>query len=180
MNIVINTEKCNSDNITIFKNSKYKTRIGYKEDKLHLNGLCLNLNLQGLCILYIHQCYKCTFGYQKNKAVLDKLIQLEKDILSKYVCPITTKRPVYNISRQLTETPGTISLSHIKRGLYKSVVIKIIGIWESENEYGLIYFFYPTNLEPYSTQEYKPTAAPIPTCVYPCRIFRYPSTCINS
>jgi hypothetical protein len=192
MNIVINTEKCKSENITIFKNSKHKTRIGYKEDKLHLNGLCLNLNLKGLCILYIDRCYKCTFAYQKNKDVLEKLIQIEKEILSKYVCPISTKRPVYHLARQLVETPGTISLLHIKRGLYKSVVVKLIGIWENETEYGLIYFFYPTNLEPYATTTITtpattlttthptPQAVLFPEWVHPYRSFRYPTSCINS
>jgi hypothetical protein len=191
MNVVINTDKCKSENITIFKNSKHKTRIGYKEDKLHLNGLCLNVNLTGLCILYINQCYKCTFAYHKNKPVLEKLIRMEEEILSKYVCPISTKKPVHNLCRQLVETPGTITLSHIKRGLYKSVVVKIIGIWESETEYGLIYFFYPTNLEPYTTTS-PPTPPSIPAAaaaaatvllpewIQPYRSFRYPTTCINS
>lgn len=151
MNLVIDTEKCNAANVTIFKNSKHKTRIGYKEDKLILNGLYLTLNIKGLCIIYINHCYKCTFSYQRNKDVLAKLMQLEKDILSKYFCDsLAAKKPVYNICRHVLEYPGTISLCHAKRGLYKGVVVKILGIWENESEYGLIHYFYPTNKEPYT------------------------------
>ena len=147
MNLVIDTEKCNADNITIFKNSKHKTRIGYRDNKLLLNGLYLTINIKDLCIIYINHSYNCTFGYNKNKDVLAKLIQLEKDILSKYVVETSTKKPVYNICRQVVEYPGTISLSPVKRGLYQGVLVKIIGIWESETEYGLIHYFYPINKE---------------------------------
>lgn len=143
MNLVIDTDKCKSDNITIFKNSKHKTRIGYKDNKLLLNGLYLTLNIKDLCIIYINHAYKCTFGYNKNKELLGKLIQLEKDILSKYVLESSFKKPVYSICRQVIEYPGTISLSYVKRGLYKGVIVKIIGIWESETEYGLIHYFCP-------------------------------------
>lgn len=183
MNVVIDTEKCKADNVTIFKNSKHKTRIGYREDKLHLSGLCLTLNIKDLCIIYMNRSYKCSFGYHKNKEVLEKLIQLEKDILSKYECPISSKKPVHNICRQVVESPGTISLSHIKRGLYKSVAVKIIGIWESEKEYGLIYFFYPTNLEPYTTTATNTMIAekaPFLSSSSSGQIFRYPTTCISS
>lgn len=145
MNIVIDTEKCKSDNVTIFKNSKHKTRIGYKEDKMLLNGLYLMLNIKDICFININHSYKCTFGYNRNKNLLFKLIQLEKDILDKYgmaVCN-STKRPVYNICRQIIEYPGTISLSNTKKGFYKGVIVKIVGIWETEFEYGLIHYFYP-------------------------------------
>jgi hypothetical protein len=145
MNLVIDTEKCKSDNITIFKNSKHKTRIGYRDNRLLLNGLYLTLNIKDFCIFYINHSYKCSFGYNKNKELLTKLIQLEKDILSKYVIESSTKKPVYSIYRQVVEYPGTISLSYVKRGLYKGLILKIIGIWESETEYGLIHYFYPTN-----------------------------------
>jgi hypothetical protein len=145
MNLVIDTEKCNADNITIFKNSKHKTRIGYRDNKLLLNGLYLTINIKDLCIIYINHSYKCTFGYNKNRDVLGKLIQLEKDILSKHIIETTTKKPVYNICRQVVEYPGTISLSPVKRGLYQGVLVKIIGIWESDTEYGLIHYFYPIN-----------------------------------
>jgi hypothetical protein len=139
------------------------------------------LNIKGLCIIYINRSYKCTFAYQKNKDVLARLVQLEKEILSKYHEEGSNKKPVYNIGRQLAEYPGTITLSHVKRGLYKGVVVKIIGIWENETEYGLIHYFYPTNKEPFTPIDYKPAAAPlIQEWVHPCRIFRYPSTCVNS
>jgi hypothetical protein len=145
MNIVIDTEKCKSDNITIFKNSKHKTRIGYKEDNLLLNGLYLILNIKDLCFININHTYKCTFGYNRNKNVLLKLIQLEKDILNKYGMDISNKRPVYNICRQVVEYPGTISLTNTKKGFYRGVVVKIVGIWETELEYGLIHYFCPVN-----------------------------------
>lgn len=167
MNLVIDTEKCKADNITIFKNSKHKTRIGYKDNRLLLNGLYLSLNIKDLCIIYINHSYKCTFGYNKNKELLGKLIKLEKDILSK--CAMEpTKKPVYNICRQVVEYPGTISLSHVKRGLYKGVLVKIIGIWESETEYGLIHYFYPITRETYApmaTTSTSPSPSYLSNCI---------------
>jgi hypothetical protein len=143
MNIVIDTDKCKSDNVTIFKNSKHKIRIGYKDDKLLLNVLYLMLNIKDICFININNSYKCTFGYNRNKNILFKLIQLEKDILERYGIGKLQKRPVYNICRQIIEYPGTISLSNTKKGFYKGVIVKIVGIWETELEYGLIHYFYP-------------------------------------
>jgi hypothetical protein len=146
MNLVIKTEKFNIDNVMLYKTSKYKTRLGYKENKLLMNGLCLHVNIHDICFINLNNNYKCTFAYQRNKYAIFQLIQLEKDLLEKYK-PILNKVPSYNICREVAECPGTLSLSKTRKGLYKGIVIKIIGIWETDKEYGLIYYFYPIHNE---------------------------------
>ena len=53
---------------------------------------------------------------------------------------ITTKTPLYRISEQLNN--GFLKIfNHIETKENNEFILKIYGIWETENEYGLTYKF---------------------------------------
>ena len=76
----------------------------------------------------------CCFQQDAGKyASVNSILQLEKELLSQYMLrkKCQEKNPVYKIE------------SHIWIKLQENSILKISGIWETENEFGLTYKFFP-------------------------------------
>ena len=81
--------------------------------------------------------YRCIFK-NKNKDnvdIIDKISALEKKILSMFEC---NKYPQYNIGPALRS--GVFNIGYYPRN-DETMCLKISGIWENEDEYGLTYKF---------------------------------------
>ena len=134
MNLVINTEQYNNENIHFIKKSKYITAILYKTKIFTMDGVYIYFNMFN----HFHFCkehkYRCSCIYNLNKYIINKLIQIEKQILTKNLVP--NKKPLYSISRQLTKYSNLLNLTAIDPLRY-NVIIKICSIWENSTHYGL-------------------------------------------
>lgn len=83
-----------------------------------------------------------------NDCVITKLVEMENDILQYYqfINPVDyeKKQPVYSIKRQLEK--GFIKWGFSKKTFPKTlqhICLKISGIWENDQEYGINYKFLP-------------------------------------
>jgi hypothetical protein len=77
---------------------------------------------------------------KKNKLdkSLNSLLQLENELLSQY-----EHRKRCHDKKAVNKIEGHILSGKIKLQEYVDIIIKISGIWETENEYGLTYKFFP-------------------------------------
>jgi hypothetical protein len=114
-------------------------RIIYSTNNFVLNGIYLLLNLNDvLCEKYYNK-YKCVFNTTAHKDIIENIKIIEEQILKKY--NIKNKTPQYKIYEQLKV--GIIKLfNDIGSKQNGNFILKIAGIWETANSYGLTYKFF--------------------------------------
>jgi hypothetical protein len=82
--------------------------------------------------------FKCSFNVSNNKEIIDKLKVIEEDLLKKI--NIKNKEPQYKIYEQLKN--GVLKLfNDIGNKNICSFILKISGVWETSENYGLTYKF---------------------------------------
>jgi len=114
-------------------------RIIYSTDNIVLNGIYLLLTLNDVVCEKYYNKYKCTFNTSIHKDLIENIKNIEERILKKY--DIKNKIPQYKIYEQLRV--GNIKLlNDIGNKQVGSFVLKIAGIWETANNYGLTYKFF--------------------------------------
>jgi Zn-dependent M16 (insulinase) family peptidase len=113
-------------------------RIMYSDNIFTLNGIYLVLNINVVnCEKYFNK-FKCTFNISTDKDIIDNIKNIEEQILKKY--NISNKIPQYKIYEQLKN--GNIKLfNDIGNKTNGTFILKIAGIWETLNNYGLTYKF---------------------------------------
>ena len=114
-------------------------RIIYSTNTISLNGIYLLLNLNDITCEKYYNKYKCIFNTILNKDIIENIKTIEEHILKKY--NIKNKTPQYKIYEQLRA--GIIKLFNdigIKQN--GDFILKIAGIWETTNSYGLTYKFF--------------------------------------
>ena len=137
MNLVINPEQYNSNNIQLIKKSKFKTSISYETDFFSMNGLYIYFKMFNHMKFCREHIYRCPCIYTINKYVIQKLINIEKEILSKHC--VVNKKPLYTIFRQITKISNNFGLTENDPQKY-NVLIKMCGIFETDTTYRLIYY----------------------------------------
>ena len=116
-------------------------RILYSTNMMILNGIYLIINLTDIMCEKYYNKFKCTFNISNHKELIDRLKIIEEDILKKYN---TIKTPSYKIYEQLKS--GYIKIfSDVGDKTNSSFILKISGIWETQNNFGLTYKFVKTN-----------------------------------
>jgi len=148
MYLVNTIEQYNSNNLffcepiknNIMTEGKF-IRILYSNDHITLNGVYILIDLYDiLCEKYYNK-YKCIFNIINHKEIIDSLKLIEEEILKKYE---TNKIPSYKIYEQIKT--GYIKIfSDITNNKNYSFILKISGIWETQNNYGLTYKFIKIN-----------------------------------
>lgn len=119
----------------IMSNSSF-VRILYSLPFVTFNGVCLSINVYPL--LFTKYYNKHTFCLKHNKQLIASIKSIEEKILSKI--NIHNKTPRYKIYEQLTLDNIKIYSNYIDKNNH-TIVLKISGIWESSNEYGITYKF---------------------------------------
>lgn len=137
MNLVINPEQYNSNNIHLIKKSKFKTSISYETNFFSMNGLYIYFKMFNHMKFCRDHIYRCPCIYTINKYIIQKLINIEKEILSKHC--VVNKKPLYTIFHQITKISNTFGLTENDPQKY-NLLIKICGIFETETNYRLIYY----------------------------------------
>ena len=147
LNVVLELSQFHINNVyfqeavknTIMDNSNF-TRLIYSNSLFMLNGIFIRFQLNILHIEKSFNKYKCIFDRQRNNNEIIAISTIEKEVLSKL--NINTKKPIYRISEQLAH--GYIKIFIDSNKIVNNqheFVLKISGVWENENEYGITYKF---------------------------------------
>ena len=113
-------------------------RIIYSTPLFILNGIYVSVNICHSSIEKYYNKFKCTFDTNQHKEIIDKLRIAEEGILKKV--NINGKIPQHKIYEQIKN--GNIKVfSETFEKINNTFLLKIAGIWDTENEYGLTYKF---------------------------------------
>ena len=113
-------------------------RIIYSTPLFVLNGIYISINIVIISIEKYYNKFKCTFELNQHRDIIDRLRSLEECLLSK--ANIIGKISQYKVYEQLRN--GNIKVfSESPEKINNTFLLKITGIWETENEYGLTYKF---------------------------------------
>ena len=113
-------------------------RILYANSLLTLNGIYISIKLNNVTAEKYYNKYKCNFDTSQHNDIIDSLKNIEKNILSKI--NIQNKIPQFKIYEQVKN--GNIKLFYdIGNKPTCCFILKISGIWETINNYGLTYKF---------------------------------------
>jgi len=144
MNLVKTFEQYNDNNVIFcdpIKNNVMNDgnfiRLLYSNNIMVVNGVYLLINMTDIsCEKYYHK-FKCSFNIQQHKELIENLKLLEEGILKKYK---TNKIPSHKIYEQIK--CGYIKIfSYTPNNSNCQFILKISGIWETQNSYGLTYKF---------------------------------------
>jgi hypothetical protein len=113
-------------------------RIIYSNNFMTLSGIYLIININDmLCEKYYNK-FKCIFNPINHIEVIEKIKEIEYNLLTKV--EIKDKNPDYKIYEQFKNGFIKIFYEVIPKQT-NSFILKISGIWETQNSYGLTYKF---------------------------------------
>jgi hypothetical protein len=149
MNIVKRIDQYNNNNIFFCEPIKNNVmnegnfiRIIYSTHNIVLNGIYLLLTLNDITSEKYYTKYRCNFNILHHKEIIENIKIIEEDLLKK--TEISDKIPQYKIYEQLKN--GNLKIfSDVGNKSVCSFILKISGIWETQNNYGLTYKFIKTN-----------------------------------
>ena len=162
--------KVNIENIYLINPIKNKimpggmfSRIVYSSESSTMNGIYIDINLKGI----ISEVYLSKYNFQfctklhvpppgiqllekiqNDTQVLQKICQLERDLLNKYLLH-NGKTPQYTLREQLLKNnfnfvlPLTTNKDNIITNEIQNIrfILKISGIWSTTSTYGITYKF---------------------------------------
>ena len=144
MNIVKSIDQYNENNIYFCEPIKNNImndgtfiRILYSNHKVVLNGVYLYFTLNEITCDKFYNKYKCMFNPNNHKDLIDKLKNIEDGLLRKI--NIKNKIPQNKIFEQFKN--GNIKIFNNITDNKSEFILKISGIWETYNNYGLTYKF---------------------------------------
>lgn len=149
MNIVKKIEQYDDNNIFFCEPTKNNVmnegnfiRILYSTHNMVLNGIYLLISLNDITCEKYYTKYRCCFNVTAHIETINSLKIIEEEILKKY--ENIKKIPQYKIYEQLRN--GNIKIfNDIGNKTSCSFILKISGIWETEDKYGLTYKFIKIN-----------------------------------
>ena len=150
MNIVKKIEQYDDNNIFFCEPTKNNVmnegnfiRILYSTHNVVLNGIYLLITFNDISCEKYYTKYRCCFNVNTHIDIINNLKIIEENILKKY--ENINKLPQYKIYEQLRN--GNLKIfTDIGNKTICSFILKISGIWETEDKYGLTYKFIKINL----------------------------------
>ena len=122
-------------------NSKF-IRILYSTKEVILNGIYIYIPLNDIVMEKYYNKYKCIFPVNlHNKEIIDKIKLLEYNLLKKYKHLCNNKIPQYKICEQLRIGYIKIFNNINSKQNCHNFLLKISGLWETTNEYGITFKF---------------------------------------
>ena len=116
-------------------------RILYSTPLVIFNGIYLEIVLSDTLFEKYYNKYKCNFNMNNmlNKELIDKIKTIEEDILKKYNA--NNKIPYFKIYEHIRNGNIKIFCDTIPDNNNSVLILKISGLWETSNNYGLTYKF---------------------------------------
>lgn len=115
-------------------------RILYSTNTFVLNGIFLLVNFNNIVFEKYFNKYKCSYDVSSNKDIIEKIRLIELDIIKKASLCIKNKIGQSKIYEQISL--GNLKLYSDNINKYNNTfILKISGIWETDNYYGLTYKF---------------------------------------
>lgn len=152
MNIIINKDEFNPDYV-FFQNSVKNiimqdgnfTRIIYSNSLFILNSIIVTIDLHITHYEKYFNKYKYFFDctYENTRKELEKISLIEKQILDRIQFP--NKKPIYRINQQISYGNIKFYTDTIQYNSEQKIYIKLSGIWETANEYGVSFKFIDSN-----------------------------------
>jgi hypothetical protein len=152
MNIIINKDDFNPDYV-FFQNSVKNiimqdgnfTRIIYSNSLFILNSIIVTIDLHITHYEKYFNKYKYFFDctYENTRKELEKISLIEKQILDRIQFP--NKKPIYRINQQISYGNIKFYTDTIQYNSEQKIYIKLSGIWETANEYGVSFKFIDSN-----------------------------------
>jgi hypothetical protein len=146
MNILVkNIEQYNDDYVyfsepiknNIMNNGNF-IRIIYSNSLVTFNGIYIKIDINHTHIDKYYNKYRCNFNVNDYKHTIEKIYEIEQRLLKK--TGINGKTPQHKIHEQLKN--GNIRVfSESLEQIGKIFILKIAGVWETENDFGLTYKF---------------------------------------
>ena len=149
MNLVKNIEQFNTDYVYFcdpiknnIMNEGNFIRILYSTNNFVLNGIYLIVTFNDILCEKYYSKYRCCFNVNTHIDTINSIKIIEEEILKKYES--SNKIPQYKINEQLRN--GNLKIfTDIGNKSSCSFILKISGIWETEEKYGLTYKFIKIN-----------------------------------
>ena len=126
---------------TVIDNSSF-IRIIYSTKDISLNGIILTTPFDNFTINKYFNKWRCNYSVADNNDLIRRICDIEKGILRKV--DIEYKTPCYKIHEQLASSFVKIFLEENANNVIlnnSQILLKISGIWVSEEEYGITYKF---------------------------------------
>ena len=144
MNIILELDQFNINYVhyqepvknTLMDNSNFIRAI-YSNNTFMLNGIYLRFNLNINSVEKSFNKYKCMFNKNSHAKEISALCSIEKEMLEKLNIP--NKVPLFRIREQLVNGYIKLFTDNGTRKQNNEFIIKISGIWENNNEYGITY-----------------------------------------
>ena len=108
-------------------------KLMYSNTNCHISGIPFHITLHEHVT---NTKYKFVIHKEKNKQLIQTIKKLEEAILLFYKHSLNNKKPVLKLTNHLLK--GTLKINH-ETATSNLFIIKIIGIWESQLEYGITY-----------------------------------------
>jgi len=116
-------------------------RIIYSTHDVTLNGIYLEIELKNVMCEKCYNKYKYSFNVTAHNALIAKIKNIEESLLNKIKF---NKKPCFKIYEQFSS--GNIKLfAESQSNINMRIVLKMSGIWENEQNYGLTYKFIHVN-----------------------------------
>ena len=150
--MAIKYENFNIDNIILLNktrntivNNGYFYRIYYSSKNFCSNGIYIFFKLREVNVEKYFNKIKCSFSGHINKKAIADLINIEEKILERYKLP--KKRRLRIHEQLLNKYIKLISHEFNDWGERKNInlMLKLSGLWESNEEYGITFRFYIVN-----------------------------------
>ncbi len=149
MNIVKSVEQFDKNNIFFCEPIKNNImndgnfiRILYSNNYITLNGVFIYINLNNITIEKQFNKVKCIFNVAAYKKLIEDIKNIEENILTKINIP--NKVPQFKIYEQMNNGNIKIFCDTIPKSAC-SFILKISGIWETNDQFGLTYKFTKIN-----------------------------------
>lgn len=115
-------------------------RILYSTPIVTFNGIYFEISLYDTSFEKYYNKYKCNFNMSnlQNKELIEKIKTMEENILNKY--SISNKNPNYKIYDHIKNGNIKIFCDSVPKN-NSILILKISGLWETSNNYGLTYKF---------------------------------------
>lgn len=117
-------------------------RIIYSNNKLTLNGIFLFISLNNITVDKQFNKMKCFFNVDTYKKLINDIKIIEENILAKISIP--NKIPQFKLYEQMNNGSIKIFCDTIPK-INCSFILKISGVWETGNQFGLTYKFTKIN-----------------------------------